>query len=391
MRRFGVEIECQIFDASNVVTALNDAGVLARSVQHGAEDYTVWQVQPDGSISGLEIVSPRLTSLDQVKTVCDVLNRIGAQIPRGATSYGLHVHLDATDLTTQQVCAIGLRYAQSEDEIMRMLPPSRRSNRYCNRISDICKEIMRVGASGQRLTASQENTLFGRDGANTHYDDARYRTVNMMRYLRARNRNNRTIEFRAHGGTIEFAKIAAWVNLLQALAAQALSKIADAGQQAQATQPVPAMGRVRRGRRAGESRVVRDNTKVLQFIEQAKTPGGATVEWCQSELGWTKDNVQSWAAYVRAWGFPLVPVQAPRLPGQAGRARVLAYRIEATQTIAATMQAAALPPAGLTPAKVAELLGGGLKADLPAELVEYIDQRTAHFAERDARRTARRG
>jgi hypothetical protein len=381
MRRFGLEIECRVYNANNVVSALEAAGIRSQAVGHGAENYNVWQVQPDGSIDGLEIVSPRLTSLDDVKTVCEVLQSIGAEIPRNSTAYGLHVHLDATDLTMQQVCAIGLRYAQAEDEIMAMLPRSRRSNRFCNPINDTCKEILRVGASGQSLSLSQQRTLFGGEHANTHYDGARYRTVNMMRYLRARNSANRTIEFRAHSGTIEFAKISHWVLLLQKLAEQALAKVA-AGTNAVAV-PTPATGRVRRGRRAGESRVVRDNTKVLQFIEQAKTPGGATVEWCQINLGWTKDNVQSWAAYVRAWGFPLVPVTAPRLPGQAGRARVVAYRMEAAAVV---MQTAA---AVLTPAKVAELLGGGLKADLPAELVEYIDNRTQAMRERDERRAAR--
>lgn len=382
MRAFGIEIECQVYNASNVARALNDAGIPAQAVSHGAENYNVWQVQPDGSIDGLEIVSPRLRSLEQVKTVCEVLQRLGAQIPRNSTAYGLHVHLDATDLTMQQVCAIGLRYALAEDEVMAMLPRSRRSNRFCRAAGPVRTEIMRAGAAGQTLTPRQENTLFGSSFANTHYDDARYQTVNMMRYLRARNAANRTIEFRAHSGTVEFEKIEKWVNLLQALAAQALMKVANTNA-ATAAQPVPASGMVRRGRRAGESRVVRDNTKVLQFIEQAKTPEGASVEWCVANLGWTKDNVQSWAAYVRAWGFPLVPVQAPRLPGQAGRARVIAYRIDAT--VATATQAAG----GLTPAKVAELLGGGLKKELPAELVEYIDQRTAAMRERDERRAAR--
>lgn len=299
MRAFGVEIECKVYGAANIVRKLNDRGIAAQSVQHGAENYNVWQVQPDGSIDGLEIVSPRLTSLDSVKTVCEVLAECGAEIPRNSTAYGLHVHLDATDLTMQQVCAIALRYSQAEDEVMAMLPRSRRSNRFCNRMTGTALDVLRIGASGQRLTVSQENVLFGSAHANTHYDSARYRTVNMMRYLRARNPRNRTIEFRAHSGTVEFTKIAMWVNLLQALATQALNKIA--GVAAGEAMPMPAVGRVRRGRRAGESRVVRDNTKVLQFIEQAKLPGGATVEWCESTLGWTRDNVQSWAAYVRAW------------------------------------------------------------------------------------------
>lgn len=380
MRSFGIEIECKVYGAANIVSKLQARGLKARTADHDDENYTAWQVEPDGSINGLEIVSPRLRSLDDVKVVCEVLAECGAEIPRGATSYGLHVHLDATDLTMQQVCAVALRYSQAEDEVMAMLPRSRHSNRFCNRMDTFALSALRNGAAGQRLTQAEENHLFGRPGANTHYDGARYRTVNMMRYLRARNAANRTIEFRAHSGTVEFSKIANWVRILQALAAQAIAKVSTVAAGDALPMPIPSTGRVRRGRRTGEARVVRDNTKVLQFIEQAKREGGASVVWCGSALGWTKDNVQSWAAYVRAWGFPLVPVHAPRLPGQAGRARVIAYRIEARAV--QTTQAA-----GLTPDKVAEVIGTSLKADLPTDLQQYIDERTAAMAARVARRT----
>ena len=405
MRTHGIEIEFLTAtpadsntNAHSYARHLNNAGVSAISTQHGGTDYTVWQVQPDGSLPsdrGAEIVSPRLTddTFADLRKVCGVLEANQATVDKRC---GLHVHFDARDLTVQQVCAIALAYDTVLSDINALLPPSRRAGASLwavpaagglRDLPDI-RDALARGAAGLPLDATDHRNVFGVPGMSTRYDNRRYRAVSLVRVLHA-PRPNRTIEFRAHSGTVDFDKIKNWVLILDNLIEATLSKLAKVAATGTVAAAVPSSGNVpvgahsinhralpvggqpgdaagpalQRHQRAGQPRIVRGGTKVRQFIERAQA-GTVTFEWCASELDWSRDTAQSWAAYVRAWGFPLKSIKMG--------IRVLGYTMESVAVVTTRLE--------LNAGNAAEVLKHDLKAGLPADVVEYIDQRKAALA-----------
>ena len=74
-RTYGVEFEGYGIPMDTLVSKLRHVGINARLASYSGSDYSVWQVKPDGSISGrygFEVVSPVLQGtdgLEQVKKV----------------------------------------------------------------------------------------------------------------------------------------------------------------------------------------------------------------------------------------------------------------------------------------------------------------------------------
>lgn len=382
MRKFGIEIEARLSNGNDTLGVVRDAvsaaGLSVRVSGHGSENYRFWQVQTDGSLPGassFELVSPPLTGFEDLEKACAALATVGAEVPSNAsgTAYGLHVHFDATDLTLQQVAAIALAYDSVQSDINAMLPPSRMNNRYClplsavdasRGMSNLVPLFARL-AAGETLPVSSMNTIFGGASASTHYDNHRYRTVNVQRFLRANNPANRTIEFRNHFGSVDFGKIKNWVVILSTLITSTLAKLELATKTTATRAPVNGIVPTDHTR-ANAPRVVRGGTKVVQFIERCKA-GTATFEWCQTELDWSRDTAQSWASYVRAWGFPLKSIKLGRT--------VLGYTMENVATVQSRLNAG----------NAAAVLKHDLKSGLPADVAAYIDDRKARMARRATR------
>ena len=204
-RRFGVEIE---FTRANVnrdalARAITDAGVqcAAEGYNHATRSY--WKIVTDASC-GLEMVSPILqgeNGFQQLKTVLDTMAEMGCTVNR---STGVHVHLEAADLTALDVKNIVTRYADNEAEIDTWFPRSRRAsnNQYCSPVSqgiDVSFRNVDEGAlDAERATSAQS------------YMRHRFCKVN----LASLSRYN-TIEFRQHAGTTDFNKVSNWVMFLQ--------------------------------------------------------------------------------------------------------------------------------------------------------------------------------
>jgi hypothetical protein len=114
--KYGVEIETSRCDNWQVL-----------------RDNTVFGVKPDGSISGLEFVSPILygdQGFDAIREICAFASSNDWRINNAC---GLHVHVDMRSMTENQLFAICYAYLMGEDGFYRMVKPERRGGEYSGR------------------------------------------------------------------------------------------------------------------------------------------------------------------------------------------------------------------------------------------------------------------
>lgn len=202
-KRFGIEIEAHGIERTRVAQALRSAGIECYAEGYNHDTRTSWKVVTDGSLNGdhtFELVSPILegeNGLQQVRTVSEVLTRLGAKINR---SCGLHVHFDAAGMDLQNWKRLLMNYAGLESTIDSMMPQSRRGN-----ANTYCKS-MKIANLQTKMEAAR--TL---DQCRNIFPN-RYSKINTQAFAR-----HRTIEFRQHSGTFESAKIENWILFLHNL------------------------------------------------------------------------------------------------------------------------------------------------------------------------------
>lgn len=197
-RKFGIEIEAYGVSRDRLRTALHNAGIDIESESYNHDTRNHWKIVSDGSVRGenaFELVSPPLVGtegLEQVKTVCRILESLNAQVNK---TCGLHVHFDATNLTTRAWKNVFLNYGMFETEIDSIMPASRRGNvnTYCRSLANLNRTTIENGTNLRAISDS----VFG---------SSRYYKVNCQSFWR-----HRTIEFRQHSGTVEYTKIYNWV------------------------------------------------------------------------------------------------------------------------------------------------------------------------------------
>ncbi len=101
-RKFGVELEVIGMTDRAAKSLMREKGIHVTSTNEDGG----WVVKQDGSLRsdvGFEVTSPPLAynedSLDQIRKVCQILIDAGC----GITDHcGLHVHIDASDMTPYQ-------------------------------------------------------------------------------------------------------------------------------------------------------------------------------------------------------------------------------------------------------------------------------------------------
>lgn len=106
-RPFGLEIELIHPDAREVRYAMNAAGLSCEREDYNHTTRSYWKIVPDGSVAhGFEVVSPILRGSEgrrQARIAYQALRDAGASVDR---SCGLHVHLEATDLTAGTIARV---------------------------------------------------------------------------------------------------------------------------------------------------------------------------------------------------------------------------------------------------------------------------------------------
>lgn len=192
---FGVEIECLVSrDAVYEKFASNFVPFEYQGYNH-RDSKTIYKFVTDASIVGenpIECVSPVLSGrkgFDSLGQCLNALNEAGAKVNR---STGLHVHVGVEELTDEQYVNIFANYKLLEEVIDSFMAKSRRENnsQWCASLTDhdfsYCTTVEEV---------------------KRELNYSRYHKVNAESYDR-----HKTVEFRQHQGSTDFAKIKNWVS-----------------------------------------------------------------------------------------------------------------------------------------------------------------------------------
>lgn len=199
--RFGVEIEAYNCSRERLARELQDAGIQVSVEGYNHDSRNHWKLVTDSSLEGrdtFELVSPILVGeegLKELETVCWVLDACDVKVNE---SCGFHVHMDASDFNMDAWKNLALSYKHIERIIDSFMPRSRRDNRYCKSMRSLSEARIARAATIRDLQQA--------------FDNNRYYKVNLEAYSR-----HRTVEFRQHSGTINFAKMEKWIRFLNGL------------------------------------------------------------------------------------------------------------------------------------------------------------------------------
>lgn len=174
-----------------------------------ADRLDAWKAVRDGSIAGLnrpcEIVSPILQGENgwyQLLTMCEVFGRVGFTVNK---SCGTHVHLGCSGEAWSTIASVVVTYHNAQGAYDSIVAPSRRGNVHW------CKPYSRQELASIANSTRPEDVFEGRgvcaDARHYAYPSSRYHAVNIVNMAKPR----KTVEFRQHGGTVEFEKISRWI------------------------------------------------------------------------------------------------------------------------------------------------------------------------------------
>lgn len=202
--KFGVELEVATSkSAKQIREALEEYGIHAVLTSYGTPvNHTAWKIHRDGSLgTGWEIVSPPLTSTEELEKVTHVLRKVLKV--RCTSKCGLHIHHDISDLTLKQIKNLYRLYSKYEmNAIQSIQSPSRYNNQYCKPISPILMNILN----------SETIEDFKYSVASRYYN------LNNKAYIKYG-----TIEFRGAQGTVEIDRILSWLELTHKMIETAVS------------------------------------------------------------------------------------------------------------------------------------------------------------------------
>lgn len=204
-RKFGVEIEYVGVRRSVIIDALKNIKVKCVREDYNHRTKRHWKIVRDGSISYQlgdnftgELVSPPLygkRGLNKLRKVVQAIADAGAKVN---SSCGLHVHVDANDLTPNQILAVSQRYGIFEKRFNKIMDPSRANTDWAKKVDKRYHTSM--------ITSLNYFKNIGDSFKNASGRIDRYRKVNISSF----NRHG-TIEFRQHEGTMDPDRILNWV------------------------------------------------------------------------------------------------------------------------------------------------------------------------------------
>ena len=215
-RTYGVEFEGYGIPMDTLVSKLRHAGINARLASYSGSDYSVWQVKPDGSISGrygFEVVSPVLQGTDGLEQVKKVLSVVRDNGGDANESCGFHIHWGVRDWRIKNFRNFYKRWAKFEKGTDLLQPLSRRGdNAYYTK--SVYSNVVMGHASGDIARTVQ--TMFTKiDGCRTVTQlrnliqgGGRYNKLNLAKYHRTG-----TVEIRHHSGSFSEQKVIAWIEL----------------------------------------------------------------------------------------------------------------------------------------------------------------------------------
>jgi hypothetical protein len=225
-RRFGVEMETQTrrrsggtIAASTIHTALVDAiGYTrvrdTRVGNWGHSNGQRWEVKSDIT-AGWEVATAALTldadgENEELRDGCRALAALDPVVDRRC---GLHVHVDVSDFDWKELKQLVAMWMRYEPFFYEMCAPSRRANTY---------------AKAVRKTTWEGTDRSSNNGAKSILDAKTYtqfrsRTATFDKYHSLRVNQwaaNGRVEFRLHGGSVNYEKIRNWVRVVLTVVAR---------------------------------------------------------------------------------------------------------------------------------------------------------------------------
>jgi hypothetical protein len=225
-RKFGVEIEGYGVNMNTIARKLREAGINASVEAYNHNTSSNWKLVTDASVNGdntFELVSPVLegeSGLAELEKVSEVLVSLRVKINR---SCGLHIHFDAERMPLQAWKNLYKNYIEFEAAIDAFMPQSRRGS-----TNTFCQGLTMGFAKGDIFAKIDSRTTV--DSFSALYT-SRYFKVNAQSFSR-----HKTVEFRQHSGTIEFAKMKNWILFLDGLVKFSQGQVAASGELERAAQ-----------------------------------------------------------------------------------------------------------------------------------------------------------
>lgn len=168
-----------------------------------------WDVKTDSSC-GFEVASPAFTldaegDSEELKAGCNALAGLRLRIDR---TCGLHVWVNCSDFTWEDMQRLLALYARYEPVLFEMVPSSRRANTFCVPM----RKSTWTAPDGGHIAAVRSALAATTEAGMRNHSFQKYSALNVSRWWA-----NGMVEFRLHSGTVDYVKIRNWVKLLTAL------------------------------------------------------------------------------------------------------------------------------------------------------------------------------
>ncbi len=226
--RFGIEIETVGLGRDQLAMAISTVvGGRAEPESYG-ESWRIadargrtWRVVRDGSLSGGEysgeIVSPVL-AYDDIELLQNVVRAVRAAGASVDDSAAIHIHVDGARFDAKSVTNL-VKFMHKQERLLEhalAISPTRLS-RYCRPIDPAFVE--RLEARRPKTMQELKDAWYGNQVTlPSRYHQSRYHGLNLNSlFFRG------TIEFRLFNGTLHAGEVKAYIQLVLALAANALS------------------------------------------------------------------------------------------------------------------------------------------------------------------------
>lgn len=346
-RKFGVEIEFKGLDRTDAERALRTAGINVQIEGYNHNTRSHWKIVSDGSVhGGWELVSPPLSGnagIDEVRKAATAMVEAGAFVDREC---GLHVHVDANDLSAATIVNLTKRYAQHENEINKLIPSFRHSCSWAQGMSNVATMVSDYLSSNPNATARQV--------CCRPYD--RYYKLNLMAYT-----VHGTVEFRQHSGTVDGTKIANWIVFC-------VTFVEDSKVTVQTVAPVAPVQTAPAGTERANA-IARKFSKMLELFQAAGAYYSVSATTIASALEISEASVPSYVSMFRD-RYPAVVVKARRRSGY--------YITLASSVVISNMLAPQTAPVAPS-VTVVTPVDRGVYASLPRAVAAFYQERAHDF------------
>ena len=235
-QRFGVEIEMTGLSRATAAKVLAGYWNTEATYVGGTYDsYVVrddegrqWKLVSDASIrcqnrdgssaskrNSVEFVSPicRYEDIPKIQEMIRLLKNNGARVN---DSCGIHVHVDASSHTAQTLKNVVNIMASKEDILYKALKVQVDRERYCKK-ADL-RFLDAINNHRPRTLSEIEQMWYnGASRRYQHYDDSRYRALNLHSVF-----SKGTIEFRLFNSTLHAGEVKSYIQLCLAISHQGL-------------------------------------------------------------------------------------------------------------------------------------------------------------------------